>query len=468
MKSRKIPAYLQRHVAGFMLGMGVVAQLMAAQGTTEVVGEVTLLIGQAQVTGADAVVRTVERGMPVRAGDRIETQAGGHVHVRFVDGGRLSVRPTSRLQIENYSHSEQRPQDSAIKFQLDEGVIRSITGAWGEAARERFRLSTPVAAIGIKGTDFVVKADANVTAASVYAGAIMLAPLGDCGAALGSCQNGREKLLSADMKGLMLELTRQQSVPQFVAAVDLMASARRPALGLGVAAATVPPGAIAEGHVPTGINLDRPMVNESRAIELVEAATQVATAQSQLNQVVPVPAQPPQVSQPPQVNQLIWARYPWVRDGGFDTLSKSFEQASAAGREVVAGGTSHALFRAASPVGAVLTTPDATVNFRLAGSSAMFQRYHDLAIEAANVDKGTLSVDFSRSTFVTHLGVSSATMGPFSVDASGSVGKDGIMQSTSATAKVLGATTLDGKEAGYLFEKDFATGALRGVTLWGR
>jgi hypothetical protein len=48
----------------------------------------------------DDVVRTVERGQPVRAGDRIETREGGHVHVRFVDGGRLSVRPASRLQIE--------------------------------------------------------------------------------------------------------------------------------------------------------------------------------------------------------------------------------------------------------------------------------------------------------------------------------------------------------------------------------
>ncbi|MBK7991598.1 MAG: FecR domain-containing protein [Comamonadaceae bacterium] len=112
--------------------------------------------------------------------------------MRFVDGGRLSVRPASRLQIENYSHSATQPQGSAIKFRLDEGVIRSITGTWGEEARDRFRLNTPMAAIGIKGTDFVVKSDANATAASVYSGAILLAPLDDCAPPLGSCQTGRE------------------------------------------------------------------------------------------------------------------------------------------------------------------------------------------------------------------------------------------------------------------------------------
>ena len=100
-----MPGFLPHRIACFLLSVGLITPLMAAQAGAEVVGEVTLLIGQAQLVGADDVVRTVERGQSVRAGDRIETREGGHVHVRFVDGGRLSVRPASRLQIENYSHS---------------------------------------------------------------------------------------------------------------------------------------------------------------------------------------------------------------------------------------------------------------------------------------------------------------------------------------------------------------------------
>ena len=108
------------------------------------------------------------------------------------------------------------------------------------------------------------------------------------------------------------------------------------------------------------------------------------------------------------------------------------------------------------------------VNFRLAGASAFFRRDFDHGVEAAKVDNGMLSVDFSRSTFSTQLGVSSPTLGADNVSASGTIGKDGVMRSTSANAIVQGATTLDGKEAGYLFEKNLASGALRGVTLWGR
>lgn len=50
--------------------------------------------------------------------------------LRFVDGGRLSLRPASRLQM-RVTATPQQPQLGAIKFRLDEGVVRSITGSWG-------------------------------------------------------------------------------------------------------------------------------------------------------------------------------------------------------------------------------------------------------------------------------------------------------------------------------------------------
>lgn len=51
------------------------------------------------VLGSDGSQRPLERGTAIRVGDRIDTPEGGHVPLRFVDGGRLSVRPASRLHI---------------------------------------------------------------------------------------------------------------------------------------------------------------------------------------------------------------------------------------------------------------------------------------------------------------------------------------------------------------------------------
>ena len=47
MKTLKIPAYLSRRIVGSLLGL--TTSLVAAQNPPDLVGEVTLLIGQAQV-----------------------------------------------------------------------------------------------------------------------------------------------------------------------------------------------------------------------------------------------------------------------------------------------------------------------------------------------------------------------------------------------------------------------------------
>lgn len=45
-------------------------------------------------------------------------------------------------------------EQSLVRFRLDRGVARAISGAAAEGARERFRLNTPLVAIGVRGTDF--------------------------------------------------------------------------------------------------------------------------------------------------------------------------------------------------------------------------------------------------------------------------------------------------------------------------
>lgn len=399
-----------------------------AQDGPSIVGEATMVIGMARLIAADGTARAVDRGAAIREGDRIETEAGGHVHLRFVDGGRLSVRPASRLQIENYSHSRQQPQLSAIKFRLDEGVVRSITGSWGEAARDRFRLNTPVAAIGVKGTDFVVRSVADTTAAAVYTGAILVTPLANgCVASLGPCLNGKEQLLSEDMKGVMLELSRQEPVPRLVPVVDLMAKAQadKPAT---------------TDTARSDASADKSIANEARAAGVVSV---------------------------PQVTELVWGRYAWAKPLENDSFSRQFELAMLNGRENVVGTGTYGLLRDASPAGAVLASADPVVNFRLASGAAGLV-YENGRIDPVKIDAAMLNVDFSRSTFTTQLNVSGTALGNDIVKADGAISASGVMQVTNANAFVLGGFTLNGKEAGYSFDKTVPLGHLQGLTLWGR
>ena len=136
------------------------------------VAEVSLTIGVSRLIDEDGHSSAIVRGMPVHAGERVETEEGGHVHLRFVDGAFVSVRPGSRLIIETYRYDPARPQDSAIRFTLERGVARAISGKGAEAARDRFRLNTPIAAIGVRGTDFVAASDDSATRVAVRSGAV--------------------------------------------------------------------------------------------------------------------------------------------------------------------------------------------------------------------------------------------------------------------------------------------------------
>ncbi|MBK9684459.1 MAG: FecR domain-containing protein [Betaproteobacteria bacterium] len=89
--------------------------------------------------------------MSVFVGDRVETSASGHVHLKFVDDAAVAVRPDSSLEIQAYRFDAQRPAGSEVRLQVEHGIARSISGRATEVDKNRFRLNTPVAAIGVRG-----------------------------------------------------------------------------------------------------------------------------------------------------------------------------------------------------------------------------------------------------------------------------------------------------------------------------
>ncbi len=172
----------------------------------EPVGKVLFAIGDARL--ADGGARVKKDDM-ISAGQAVVTGANGHVHIRFVDDAFVSVRPNSKLQVEQYVYDEREPKNNRVRFSLSQGVARLITGKAGQAAKDHFRLNTPVAAIGIRGTDFVVQAREAITRVMVQQGAIVAAPFSDHCArdAFGPCGGGLSAQLAGSLNGSYLEVT---------------------------------------------------------------------------------------------------------------------------------------------------------------------------------------------------------------------------------------------------------------------
>lgn len=396
------------------------------------VGEVSLVIGAARVVGETGNSAAVQRGLPVFPGDRIETEDGGHVHLRFVDGAFVSVRPGSRLRIETYRYDPANPQDSAIRFQLEQGVARSITGKGGEAARERFRLNTPIAAIGVKGTDFVVQANGDNVRVAVHSGAIVMAPIGEgCASdAFGPCQTDAARILSADMGRVMLEFNRQQGTPRVV-----------PVNGQQMASDKAAPAA----EEPRSSSMRRNDANaETLAVKAVDAGRDIT--------VQPLP---------PSV--LVWGH--WQHLPG-DTTVTYAEGRQDGDRKMATGNEYYMLFRPASQSTGTLPRDLGRVDFALRDSQVHFVPNGGSG-SLGSTRNGWLTVDFGARKFETGLTMSHQAAGTTQLAAAGSIDRTGTFLYNNKTGtRLSGALTMDGQEAGYTFVRDVANGKFVGITRW--
>lgn len=397
------------------------------------VGDVTLVIGSVQVQRGEQQL-ILSRGSPLLVGDSIQTQANGHVHLRFVDGALVSVRPASSLKIVEYRFDKANPSSSVVRFQLDQGVVRAISGQAAEAAKDKFRLNTPLAAIGVKGTDFVVESGAGRVNAIVNQGAIILAPIdAQCRVeGLGPCNGSLSaRELSASLRGMALTYSASMANPQILPMGQLK----------GSELPLVP-------FVPLA---DATGVTSGKAQQVQVDSQSVGSSEQILRKASPE-------------GTLVWGRWGNAKDQ--DTLTIAFRDAMQS-RAVTVGDGYYFLFRRESGVVDMLPYDQGMVNFSLQASHAT---YVDAGNEArpAAVSSGTLGINFSTRDFATTLQLKSPAAADQVLQSSGKVNSTGVFLSGAGTGNVAGALSLDTRQAGYLFSQPSGNGTFRGATTWGR
>lgn len=120
-------------------------------------GQVIFVKGNVSLaTGA-----VLTKGTVVSEGDEIVTGADGYAQLLMRDGDRIALRPNSRFRIETYQVDESTQFYSSgvqIKgkrvYNLLMGGFRTLTNKDG-TSKEGYEVRTPVATIGIRGTDYV-------------------------------------------------------------------------------------------------------------------------------------------------------------------------------------------------------------------------------------------------------------------------------------------------------------------------
>ncbi|MGR4869039.1 FecR domain-containing protein [Variovorax sp. LARHSF232] len=117
--------------------------------------------GKVNVVNAAGVTRPVKAGDPVAPADRVETDKDSGASVVLRDGTMIVVGPSSRLDLKAFRF-DSTTQDGGVFIALLRGSMRMITGLIGKKNPDAIRVDTQTATIGIRGTDFIVKADDKV------------------------------------------------------------------------------------------------------------------------------------------------------------------------------------------------------------------------------------------------------------------------------------------------------------------
>jgi len=105
----------------------------------------------------DGATAPLKEGSAVYAGDTIETGDAGRLVIRFIDSSTLQMGADARLTVDELVYDvyglTDKKDGQALTFV--EGVFRYVSGAISKNDYANVAIDTPVATIGIRGTDFV-------------------------------------------------------------------------------------------------------------------------------------------------------------------------------------------------------------------------------------------------------------------------------------------------------------------------
>jgi hypothetical protein len=134
---------------------------------------VTLAKGDVTAAESGGAIRALVLGDAVYSGETLNTGPTSVLAVKFSDGGIIVLRPDTRFEIADYADTNSNiaawattvttnpstppggDSGSRAFFRLLKGGFRAVSGSIGKAHHQQYRVQTPVATVGVRGTDYI-------------------------------------------------------------------------------------------------------------------------------------------------------------------------------------------------------------------------------------------------------------------------------------------------------------------------
>lgn len=115
---------------------------------------IDFVAGTVTALSTAGVQRPLSKGANIGNGETIRTGTNGRAQVRFSDGAMISLQPATDFRIDDYQFSNKPDGQERGFFSLIKGAMRTITGLIGRSNRDNYKVTTSVATIGIRGTEY--------------------------------------------------------------------------------------------------------------------------------------------------------------------------------------------------------------------------------------------------------------------------------------------------------------------------
>jgi hypothetical protein len=140
----------------------------------DIAGRIIMARGDVQAINDEGVIRQLKRRDSIYNHEVIKTGKESKVQIRFIDNALLALKAESELNIKAYVYSATDEEDNQVLMELVAGGFRTLTGKIGKGNKEAYKVDTPVASIGIRGTLYDVQISFDKILAGVWKGGISL------------------------------------------------------------------------------------------------------------------------------------------------------------------------------------------------------------------------------------------------------------------------------------------------------
>jgi hypothetical protein len=136
-----------------LLAVLVIALSWQGNATAATAGVFQFVAGDVRIVSAPGQERAARKGALLNVGEEIATAEAATAQIKMGDGAIVVVQPRSRLTVTTFNFSGGEDGSERVVFRLEQGGFRSVTGAIGHTHKNSYLIETPVAQMGVRGTD---------------------------------------------------------------------------------------------------------------------------------------------------------------------------------------------------------------------------------------------------------------------------------------------------------------------------